>query len=457
MVKSISDELGWQTERQSVPVDLANHISSDSRRLENGEWFLPIRGLNFDGHNFIPMAMEKGAAGFFFDSKARLTLPAELLVHGIEVPDTTLALQDLARWWRRKMGCKVIGITGSSGKTTVKELTAIMLQSIAPTLKTEGSMNNEIGTPLTLCRLKPEHRFAVIEMGARHKGNIAFLSQIVEQDIGVLLNVGSAHVGEFGGPLKILEAKMEITQAKTAVYFSDDERIDRAMQGLIGKKLIRFGRNPGSDVRLLKTEFDGRGKVSIGYQIQGKTVEVHSTFFHSSFPINVAACLAIGLALDLDLGACAQGLGHFSGIKGRFKVHQIKDQLLIDDSYNANPESMKAGLETLQQAYAGRKTTLVLGDMLELGDSSEAAHRSVGAFCGTTMKPERLITVGPMSAWIAEEAIKSGMSRQQVLQFTEVDPLIAQLPSFWPDTELLYVKASNGLRLSKIVDSLLTP
>jgi UDP-N-acetylmuramoyl-tripeptide--D-alanyl-D-alanine ligase len=457
MVKNPVEDLGWRTERESLPFDLPNRVSSDSRRIEPGQWFMPIRGANFDGHDFIQAAVDKGAAGFFFESRLREHLKPELRKLGIEVQDTTKALQDLARWWRQAIGCKVVGITGSSGKTTVKEMAAAMLHSIAPTLKTEGSLNNELGTPLTLCRLTPLHRFAVIEMGARHKGDIEFLSKIALQDIGVLLNVGSAHVGEFGGPLKILEAKMEIAAAPTAVYFKDDARIDEAMRGLKNKNVVSFGRDPGADVRLLDTELDGSGKIRIHFEIRGQKQTIVSNFYHSSFPINAATCLAIGLALNLDLKDCVAGLQSFQGVKGRFKVHTLRHQLLIDDCYNANPESMKAGLSTLRDAYRNRKTYLILGDMLELGDSSEAAHREIGAFCAREIKPAKLLTVGPMSRWIAEEAMRSGLPADRVEQFTNVDQVITQLPAFWPDAELLYVKASNGLRLSKIIDTLLTP
>ncbi len=457
MVKNPVEDLGWRTERESLPFDLPNRVSSDSRRIEAGQWFMPIRGANFDGHNFIQAAVDKGAIGFFYESRLRDQLKPELRRLGIEVEDTTKALQDLARWWRQAIGCKVVGITGSSGKTTVKEMAAAMLHSIAPTLKTEGSLNNELGTPLTLCRLTPLHRFAVIEMGARHKGDIEFLSRIVLQDIGVLLNVGSAHVGEFGGPLKILEAKMEIAVAPKAVYFKDDSRIEEAMKSLKNKALVSFGRDADADVRLLDTELDGSGKVRIHFSIRGQKHTIESNFYHSSFPINAATCLAIGLALNLDPKDCVAGLQSFHGVKGRFKVHALRDQLLIDDCYNANPESMKAGLSTLREAYRNRKTYLILGDMLELGDSSESAHRAVGAYCAQEIKPAKLITVGPMSRWMAEEAIRSGLPADRVEQFANVDQVIAQLPAFWPDAELLYVKASNGLRLSKIIDTLITP
>jgi len=457
MVKNPVEDLGWRTERESIPFDLPNRVSSDSRRIEAGQWFMPIRGENFDGHDFIQAAVSKGAAGFFYESRLRDQLAPELRMLGVEVSDTTKALQDLARWWRQEIGCKLVGITGSSGKTTVKEMAAAMLHSIAPTLKTEGSLNNELGTPLTLCRLTPLHRFAVIEMGARHKGDIEFLSKIALQDIGVLLNVGTAHVGEFGGPLKILEAKMEIAMAPIAVYYQDDPRIDEAMKVLKNKTLVTFGRDPSADVRLLETELDGRGWVRLNFSIRGQKQTIDSHYYHSSFPINAATCLAIGLALNLDLTACAAGLRSFHGVKGRFKVHALRDQLLIDDSYNANPESMKAGLRTLREAYANRKTCLILGDMLELGDSSESAHRAIGAFCAKEIKPARLLTVGPMARWMADEAIKSGLAADRIEQFANVDQVIAQLPAFWPDAELLYVKASNGLRLSKIIDTLLTP
>ncbi|MCX6127875.1 MAG: UDP-N-acetylmuramoyl-tripeptide--D-alanyl-D-alanine ligase [Proteobacteria bacterium] len=448
-------DLGWRTERLDVPYDLANRLSSDSRRIGTGQWFLPIQGEHFDGHDFIKMALERGAAGFFYSTSKQENLPRELRSLGIEVDNTSKAIQDLARWWRRQLNCKIIAITGSSGKTTVKEMAAVMLGGIAPTLKTEGSLNNELGVPLTLCSLSSKHKYAVIEMGARHKGDIAFLSQIAEQDLGVLLNVGSAHIGEFGGVQNILEAKMEITAAPTAVYCSDDIRLEQSMCALRDKTLTRFGRNPGADVQLLNFSLNGHHPVSIDFLVKGQRLCLNSDFYHKSFPINAAACLAIGTALGLDPSACLTGLQSFQGIKGRFKLERIGDQLLIDDCYNANPESMAAGLETLREAYGARQKNIILGDMMELGDKTESAHRSIGALCTHEIKPSRLITIGPQAAWIGDEAVKAGLNRSQHQHFAQVEEILPQIHAIWRESELLYVKASHSLRFDKIIDKIL--
>ena len=448
-------EFGWLTNHPLVPNDLPNLLNTDSRSLQAGQWFLPIRGQHYDGHDYIPLAMAKGAAGFFYQVSHAKHLDDEHRKFGIEVADTTLALQQLARWWRQKMGCTVIGITGSSGKTTVKEMTGIMLQHFAPVLMTEGNYNNEIGVALTLCRLKPEHKYAVIEMGARHKGNIAFLSAMVEQDIGVLLNVGSAHVAEFGGPLKVLETKMEIAAAPTLVFGSDDERISAAMDKLSNKTVIRFAERSASEVNLTRVSLDGLGSVQLTFKIGDQNLNLESNFYHNRFAINIGACLAIGLALKLDLKECIRGLEAFHGVKGRFKVHRLDERLLIDDSYNANPESMKSGLSTLHEAYGQRQICLVLGDMLELGESSEDFHRMIGAYSASEVKPVRLLTVGTMARWIADEALSCGMKKASIQVFENVDALMDGISDLWKDCDLIYVKGSNGMQLTKFVDACL--
>jgi UDP-N-acetylmuramoyl-tripeptide--D-alanyl-D-alanine ligase len=328
------------------------------------------------------------------------------------------------------------------------------LKSLAPTLKTEGSLNNELGVPLTLFKMTSAHKFAVIEMGARHKGDIAFLSNIVQQNVGVLINVGTAHIGEFGGREQVLQAKMEIAAADQAVYFRDDERIHLSMQAK-AKKSLSFGRHPEADVCILKDHCDDQGQLHISLKIKGKTKEFVLPYFHEVYGLNIACVLTIALSLGLPIDACIEGLKGYNGIKGRFQVHRFKSYTLIDDAYNANPQSMRAGLDTLLKAFPSKRKILILGDMRELGEETEHAHREIGAYCAKDIKPELLITVGESSQWMHEAAKKNGLSEKQLEHYANVDEVLPSLKSIVGRGDLLYVKASNGLKLFKIIDTLL--
>lgn len=455
MIASFISSHGWDTKNLKVPESLPALIQTDSRKAGPGQWFVPIIGENHDGHDFIDKACELGADGFLYARSHASKFKPQYLTRGIAVDDTFKAIQDLAQWWRTQHpSCKVIGITGSSGKTSVKELCAEMLKSLALTLKTAGSLNNELGVPLTLLQLKSEHKFAVIEMGARHKGDIAFLTNIVRQNVGVLINVGSAHVGEFGGREQILAAKMEIADADSSVYFRDDERTHAAMQKK-AKKSLSFGRHPEADVRIVSESCDDQGQLQIQLMIKGQAKSFVLPYFHEVYGLNVACVLSIAMSFNLPVDACIEGLKSYNGIKGRFQVHRLPTYTLIDDAYNANPQSMHAGLETLRKAFPKQRKVLILGDMRELGEETEHAHREIGSYCAKDIKPELLITVGESSQWMHEAALQKGLSRGQLEHYASVDEVLPKLKSIVGRGDLLYVKASNGLKLFKIIDTLL--
>lgn len=452
---SFAKTKGWDVGVLKIPENFPNLIETDSRKVQKDQWFVPIIGENHDAHAFIDSALKAGAAGFLYARSRASTLSPEAKKFGIAVDDTYRAVQDLAAWWRSEhKRCQIVGITGSSGKTSVKELCAETLAALAPTLKTQGSLNNELGVPLTLLKLEKAHRFAVIEMGARHKGDIAFLSEIVKQDLGVLLNVGSAHVGEFGGPEKILEAKMEIAIAPIAVYFRDDDRIHKAITAL-QKRSLSFGRGDFSDVQVLSDSCDDEGRLDLRLKIRGAEKHLILPYYHEVFGLNVACVLAIALGLGLKAEDCLEGLKAYNGIKGRFQVHRLGDFTLIDDAYNANPHSMKAGLETVRKAFPNKRKIIVLGDMRELGDETETAHEEIGIYCAEVLRPDELITVGESSRFLARAAAAHGLPAGKIHQYGSVDELLPKLSELQKRGELLYVKASNSLRLSKIVDQLL--
>ena len=446
---------GWDAGELQVPADLPALIETDSRKIQAGQWYVPIIGDSHDGHVFIESASKAGASGFLYARSHAGKLAPDLLKKGIAVDDTYKAVQALASWWRSEHAdCLVVGITGSSGKTSVKELCAETLSSIAPTLKTVGSLNNELGVPLTLLKLNSTHRFAVIEMGARHRGDIAFLTQIVKQSVGVLLNVGSAHVGEFGSPEKILEAKMEIAAAPQAVYFRDDSRIHDAMAEQ-SRQTYSFGRTSFADVQVVNDTCDTEGRLHLTLKIKGAEKSLVLPYYHEMFGLNVASVLAIALSLGLNAEDCFEGLKAYTGIKGRFQVHRLGEFTLIDDAYNANPHSMKAGLETVRKAFPDKRKIIILGDMRELGEETEAAHREIGLYCAEMLKPDALITIGESSLWLSEEAKVHGIDPRKLRHYSKVEDILPELDQLCRRGELLYVKASNSLKLSKIVDQLL--
>lgn len=452
---SFAKAKNWDIGALAIPDDFANLIETDSRKIQKNQWFVPIIGETFDGHNFIDSVLAAGAAGFLYARSKSASISADAKKFSIAVDDTYRAIQDLAAWWRSEhSACQIIGITGSSGKTSVKELCAETFATLAPTLKTLGSLNNELGVPLTLLKLNASHRFAVVEMGARHKGDIEFLSNIVKQDVGVLINVGLAHVGEFGGVEKILEAKMEISSAPTVVYFRDDDRIHKAVTKL-QKKAFSFGRGDFADVQVLSDECDEDGQLDLRLKICGAEKHLILPYFHEVFGLNVAAVLSIALGLGIKPEDCFDGLKAYKGIKGRFHVHRLGALTLIDDAYNANPQSMKAGLETVRKAFPHKRKIIVLGDMRELGEETESAHAEIGIYCAEVLKPDELITVGESSRSIARAAASHGMAANKIHQYAAVDELLPTLSDIHKRGDLVYVKASNSLRLSKIVDQLL--
>lgn len=433
-------------------------FSTDSRSIRKGDWFVPISGANYDGHDFIDEVMRKGAAGFFYARAKSSELSLNQRSLGLEVNDPLTALQRIARGWRLELNnLKLLAMTGSSGKTTTKEMLGSIIKSAGCALTTEGSFNNEIGVPKTLLMLKPEHRYAAVEMGARHRGNISFLCQIANPNVVGLLNVGSAHLGEFGSQENLLRTKLEIfmdsPRSATLVANADDEKI-LAGGKATGKALISFGRSPQADVSLLSEQWlpSGGMRIELGSPL-GKLQTTIKTA-HAVYGINAAAATAMAIAAGVSVPSIISGLEAFSGIKGRYQVHKLKSLTLVDDTYNANPDSMKSGLETIGRSYKSNRIVLVLGDMLELGPEAESLHRKIGHLAASLAHPSRLITIGKLGEIIAEGAMQSDFLEKNIEKYPSVDALLEAGLDFASLGDVVYAKASNGLKLSKLVDHL---
>jgi UDP-N-acetylmuramoyl-tripeptide--D-alanyl-D-alanine ligase len=437
------------------PAPAFAQLSTDSRQLKAGDWFVPLSGENFEGHKFIAEVLAKGAAGFFYDPTRAPGLAPDQRARGLAVKDPLAALQAIARGWRRDLkNLCVLALTGSNGKTTTKEILTAILREAGPTHSTEASFNNEIGVPKTLLGATREHRYAILEFGARNVGNIRFLCQLAEPDIAAVILIGRAHVGIFGSVEALAATKLEMFRDNPRdaiqVAYADDPRIAAGAKAT-GRQTITFGIGPTCDCRIAATEWQPDGRMGVTLVVRGETMQVTLAYAHAALPHNAAAATAMALAAGVPLPTIKRGLEGFVGVKGRYQIHRRGTHVLVDDSYNANPDSMRAGLETLKKSFATQRTLLVLGDMLELGDEAAADHAGIGTFVGTTIKPSHLITVGPLSRGMADAAVAAGLPATSVEHFADVADMLRNRPDWQRLGDVIFVKASNGTKLSRVV------
>ena len=419
-------------------------VTTDSRAVQPGQLFIPLVGERFDGHAYISKALDGGAAGCLTAREPETLLPGKLY---IQVADTRLALKALASWYRDKFDLPVVQVTGSAGKTTTKEMIASVLSQRYNTLRTEGNFNNDIGAPLTLLRLMPEHQAAVIETGMNHFGEIRYLGEMVRPDIAVITNVGDAHIENLGNTRQgILRAKCEIFENLTpegiAVLNGDDELLNTVT---LPQTILRCGVGDGCGVRV--TDIDDRGLegVACTVTIEGEHYRLTTSApgRYMIYPMAMAA--AIGRRLGLTGEEIAAGVAAYTTVGSRMHLIRLPgERLVIDDCYNANPQSMAEGLRMLAASPAQHRVA-VLGDMGELGQLTAQAHRDMGTLTrrlGLTAvavgeKMHALTETDPQAQWFAtvEEAM----------------PAIRQL--FTPGTAVL-VKASHAMHFESIVKEL---
>ena len=419
-------------------------VTTDSRAVQPGQLFIPLVGERFDGHTYISKALDGGAAGCLTAREPETLLPGKLY---IQVADTRLALKALASWYRGKFHLPVVQVTGSAGKTTTKEMIASVLSQRYNTLRTEGNFNNDIGAPLTLLRLMPEHQAAVIETGMNHFGEIRYLGEMVRPDIAVITNVGDAHIENLGNTRQgILRAKCEIFENLTpegiAVLNGDDELLNTVT---LPRTILRCGAGDGCDVRITGIDDRGLEGVACTVTIEGEHYRLTTSApgRYMIYPMAMAA--AIGRRLGLTGEEIAAGVAAYTTVGSRMHLIRLPgERLVIDDCYNANPQSMAEGLRMLAASPA-RNRVAVLGDMGELGQLTAQAHRDMGALTrrlGLTAvavgeKMHALTETDPQAQWFAtvEEAM----------------PAIRQL--FTPGTAVL-VKASHAMHFERIVKEL---
>lgn len=435
-------------------------VSTDTRRLQPADCFVALPGERIDGHLFIPEALAKGAGALIVsDTHGATSLSACGHAAVIAVPDTLYALGELARYWRKAHPIPVVGITGSNGKTTTKEMVAAVLGESRKILKNQGNFNNLIGVPLTLLGLEPRHQTAVVEMGINVPGEMARLLEIAGPTVGLITNVQPAHLEGLLSLDEIVREKgrlwLSLQPEELAVVNLDDERLAALSHSLTARTVTYSMTIARADVRLVGEVTMDEGMSSFTMGLGDQCIPVRLPLFGLHHVMNALAAAAAGYGMGLEPATIAAGLAHYQPVKMRMQLHRLADgRMLIDDTYNANPGSLLAALRTVALAGRGKPVVAVLGDMRELGPESAALHREVGrqlAALGVT----HLITLGQMTRELAEGAKEAGLpasawrhaeSHEQITGWLRDQPL----KDCW-----VLVKGSRSMGMEHVVEGML--
>ena len=423
-------------------------ITTDSRKAGKDSLFVAIKGERVDAHKFIPAVFEQGALCVI--SEQELADPAGAY---IQVDSSLQAIKDIAEFYRKQLDIKVVGITGSVGKTSTKEMIASVLSEKYRVLKTLGNFNNELGLPLTVFRLREEDEIAVLEMGISHFGEMHRLSKIARPDICVITNIGQCHLEFLGDRDGVLKAKSEIfdylAPDGTIVLNGDDDKL-ATLQEVKGIQPVFFGID--SDRMISATQIHSLGLKGIACRIctgQGDfDVTIPIPGYHMVY--NALAGTAVGLSLGMTTEEIKRGIEKLESLSGRFHIIETDNYTVVDDCYNANPVSMKASLKVLGDAL-GRKVA-ILGDMGELGENEQQLHEEVGVAAGQ-QEIQMLICVGALSEGMAKAA-KETNPQMEVIHKQTLEEAISSLPQYLKQGDTILVKASHFMHFEKIVEVL---
>ena len=426
-------------------------ISIDSRTIRPGELFIAIRGPRFDGHAYVTQALAQGGGAVV--SPTWLADQSDVEITGVcyTAPDGLQALQDLARAVRQRRNPVVVAITGTNGKTSTKDMTAAVLRQTHTTGASPGNLNNEYGVPLALCNAPEDAEVLVLEMGASRVGDIRHLCAIARPAYGVLTNIGRAHLESFGNVQQIVIAKTELLFALESAgtgVINGEEPLLRPYYDT-PSRLRRFGLQPHNDVYATNVQFDRAGRPT--FLLNGLTSTTLRVSGQTSV-LNAVAAAAVGLEFGMNLNDIKRGLETFRGMPQRLEFREVNGITVIDDSYNANPESVRAAIDFLAAMRHTPGTALfaILGDMLELGDAEEEAHRQVGAYCGD-LHIDHVMTLGARAELIAKEADAHGTPAEH---FQDAENLAMVLQSRMKPGDCVLIKGSRGMRMETIVEHL---
>src|SRR5262245_16714288 len=454
MAAFIVQDIVRATQGALVVGDLAIPVSGvgiDSRALGVGEAFFAIRGHRLDGHDFVTDAASRGAACLVVHT---VPDPIPAGVPLVLVEDTTKALGRLAAAHRRRFDIPVVAVTGSNGKTTTKEMAASVLAARWRVLKPEGSFNNQWGLPLTLLRLGPDHEALVVEIGTNQPGEIASLAGLAAPTLAVVTTVAAVHTEFLGSLDGVREEKAALVRALpregVAVLNADDARV-AGMARDTAARVVTYGRAAGAMIRAAGDVVEDAGGLAFTLEASGASRPLRLAFAGRHNVSNALAAAATGVALGLPLDDVARGLEAVRPAKGRCVFRRAGDVLVLDDTYNANPASVTAALETAAAHRGGRRLIVVLGDMLELGATADEAHREVGRHVAESGATE-LVGLGPRMRLAVEGARAAGLAEAH--HKATFEDAVAHLLKRVAPGDLVLVKGSRGMRMERVADAL---
>ncbi len=426
-------------------------VTTDSRTGVGGKLFVALEGENADGHDFLPEAVSGGAAALLVERGrgARATAPD---VPVFEVENTLEALQVLAAAWRERVDPKVVAITGSSGKTTVKELTASVLSGRYRVHATEGNLNNHIGLPLTILSMPEGTEVLVAEMGANHRGEIAGLCGVARPDIGIVTNIGPGHLEFFGSLEGVAAAKSELVESLgpggAAVLPADDdffEYLSRRSKAPV----VSFGFSEGADVRIDDVEEKEGG----GYTFRAGSVEMEIRRYGRHNVLNAAAAFAAASLLEVPPAEAARAIAAADAFDGRGVIFDVGGITVVDESYNSNPASLRAAVDAFMEMPAEGRRWLILGDMLELGDSSAELHVEAGKYCGK-LGVDGLITLGEETVELNRAAAGGRKAPPVISHFIDAANLVSHLDGLLSEGDAVLVKGSRAMKMERVIEEL---
>ena len=425
-----------------------SRVSTDSRTLQPGDLFVPLRGENFDGHKFVKQAAERGAVGAMIEEKWDGSAPKDFAL--VRVADTLVGYQTLAANYRASLPLKVIAITGSNGKTSTKDFVAATLARKFRVTKTEGNFNNHVGLPQTMLAANRADEIAVWEIGMNHPGEIAALARLAVPDVAIITNIGVAHIEFMGSREAIAEEKGALAEALTpngTLILNADDSFSDSIAKRTGAKIVLAGIENGSVRATDITQHSGGSEFTILEGAHRCRAQLPVPGIH--MVQNAMLAVAAGRVFGLSLEECAVGLASTPLTKARLQIKEIAGIQFIDDSYNANPDSMKAALRTLVELDSEGRRIAVLGEMGELGAESDRGHREVGE-AAAALRIDELIAVGPVGAAIARAAEKAGLKKS--IAVTSQKDAAELLEKNTAPGDLVLIKGSRSARMERVLE-----
>jgi UDP-N-acetylmuramoyl-tripeptide--D-alanyl-D-alanine ligase len=448
LVKAVDGQLLWGN-----PGKVFEGITTDSRKVAKDNLFIPLVGEKFDGHDYIEQCFNSGAAVCL----TQKPIPETANCTAVLVKDTAKALRDVATWHRNKYSIPVVGITGSVGKTSTKDMIACVLATKYEVLKTQGNFNNEIGLPLTLLNLEDKHEAAVIEMGMSGLGEIGRLTAVAQPEIAVITNIGVSHIEKLGSQQGILKAKLEILeglQPGGLVVLNGDDPLLKEQCGKLGFHTVFYGLDANLD-------YCAQNYQSMGEEGTSFTISIKDNSYSVRIPVpgvhnvyNALAAIAVGLKMNIPMEIIIKGIAEYSPGNMRQNIITHKGIKIINDAYNASPQSMQAAINVLEELSAKSRGIAVLGDMLEMGDMAKELHYSVGSFI-KDKKIDFLISVGNDSKNITQAVIDSGNNSITLCHFENNSDALNYISGIIKQGDYILIKGSRGMKMEQLAEGLL--